>query len=333
MTAPAPSASPAAPADRGVLAIALILAGMVFISVNDMVMKRLSGDYALHQLVFMRSALGICISLAILRFEGGYRLLRTRRPGLHLLRGLLIVVANMAFFTALSVLPLAMVTAIFFVAPLLITLLAIPVLGETVGAHRLAAVLVGFAGVLVMVRPGVADRFDVAPWVLALPILSAACYAGMQVLTRKLGADMPASGLAIYIQAMFLAVSAAFWLAAGDGRFAERVEGETLTFLLRAWRWPDAADWGWFAAIGLASSGIAYCLSAAYRLGDAATIAPFEYVALPLAIFWGWLIFGEFPEPVTLLGIALIGASGVHVFLRERALRRRVATDRPTRRT
>lgn len=322
----------AAPADRSLLGIGLILVGMTMISVNDMVIKRLSDGYPLHQLVFMRSLIGIGASLLILRFEGGLAALRTDRPGLHALRGLLIVTANMTFFAALAVLPLATVTALYFVAPLLITLLAIPVLGERVGVHRLGAILVGFAGVLVMVRPGTAEGLGVAPVVLALPVLAAACYAGMQVLTRKLGVRSPASAMAIYIQAMFLVVSALFWLVAGDGRFAEGTTSESLIFLLRAWRWPESADWGWFVLIGLASAVIGYCLSGAYRLADAATVAPFEYVALPLAIFWGWSIFGELPGPATLAGIALIGGAGVYVFLRERRLQRRVASGRPQRR-
>ena len=331
---PSPAATAAtAPPSRAGLGIGMILVGMVLISVNDMVMKRLSGDYPLHQLVFMRSLLGICLSLLILRFEGGWTVLRTDRPGLHALRGLLIVFANMTFFTALAVMPLGTVTAMFFVAPLMITLLAIPVLGERVGLHRLGAIVVGFVGVLVIVRPGAAAAFDVPAWVLAMQILAAAGYAGMQVLTRKLGVNTPASALAIYIQVMFLLVSSLFWLVAGDGRFVEDVENQSLIFLLRAWVWPAPEDTGWFIAIGLASAGIGYCLSAAYRLGDAGTIAPFEYVALPLAIFWGWAIFGELPDAVTLMGIALIGASGIYVFLREARLRRRVVSGRPTRRT
>ncbi len=327
--------SPTAPGppNNSLAGIALILVGMLLISINDMVIKRLSDGYPLHQLVFMRSVIGITISFVILRFEGGLRMLRTDRPVLHAVRGLLIVFANMTFFAALAVMPLATVTALFFVAPLMITLLAIPVLGERVGKHRLGATVVGFLGVLVMVRPGTAAEFDVPVWVLALPILAAAGYAGMQVLTRKLGVNSPASALAIYIQTTFITVSAIFWLVAGDGRYVDQVENESLVFLLRAWVWPPVEDWGWLLLIGLAVGGVGYCLSAAYRLGDAATIAPYEYVALPLAIFWGWLIFGEFPGPATLLGIALIGAAGVYVFLRERALRRRVATGRPQRRT
>lgn len=123
------------------------------ISVNDMLAKSLSGGYPLHQVVFVRSMIGLSGSLVFLRLEGGVPLLRTDRPALHALRAGLIVVANMTFFAALAVMPLGAATALFFVAPLFISLLAIPVLAEPVGRSRMAAIVVGLAGVAVMMAP------------------------------------------------------------------------------------------------------------------------------------------------------------------------------------
>ncbi len=302
--------------DRPALGILLICLGVTAISVNDMLIKLLSGGYPLHQIVFVRSAVGLIFSFALLRYEGGLRLLRTSTPLLHLLRGLLVVGANMTFYAAVAVMPLAQATALFFVAPLFITLLAIPLLGEKVGPLRLGAVLVGFAGVAVMQRPWEGGDAGLGP-VLLLPVAAALLYASMQVLTRRLGVTTRASALAVYIQMTFLLVSLGFFLVAGDGRFAPGPEKESLNFLLRAWILPPVSDWPVFAAIGLAAGGIGYCLSAAYRLADAATIAPFEYIGLPLAIFWGWAIFGEWPDPVVWLGCALIVGAGLFVFLRE----------------
>lgn len=298
--------------------IAFILLGMFAITVNDMLIKLLSDSYPLHQMVFVRSLIGILFSLILVRFEGGWTILRPRRPFLHLLRGLAIVGANMAFFTALAVLPLADATAMFFVAPLFISLLAVPILGEKVGVRRLAAVLVGFAGVLIMVRPG-AETADIpARWVLAMPVVAALLYACMQILTRKLGVASKASAMAVYIQATFLMVSGGFFLIAGDGRYAEGVENESLVFLLRAWVWPEQGDLMLFLLLGVVSAVVAYSLSQAYRLGDAATIAPYEYVAMPLAILWGWLIFGMLPGANAAVGILLITGAGIYVFFRER---------------
>ena len=90
---------------------------------------------------------------------------------------------------------------------------------------------------------------------------------------------------------MFIIVSLGFWLVAGDGRFAIGSENPSVQFLLRAWVWPDQGDWAYLAGLGLNSAIIGYCLSQAYRMSDAATVAPFEYIGLPLAVFWGWLIW------------------------------------------
>lgn len=321
------------PAANARLGIAFILLAMLCISVNDMVIKQLSGGYPLHQMIFVRSAIGISFSLVILQFEGGFGRLRTRQPGLHLLRGLLIVAANMTFFAALAVLPLADTTALFFVAPLFITLLSIPLLGEKVGARRLTAVLIGFAGVLIMLRPG-AELSASTPGrlILLLPIVAALGYAGMQILTRRLGVSSTASAMAVYIQGTFLLVSIAFWAIAGDGRFVEGVENKSAIFLLRAWTWPMAGDWIWFLVLGLMSGIIGYSLSQAYRSADAATIAPFEYVALPLSVLWGWLVFGQLPDRWVAAGILLIAGSGIYVFLREKQRERPVASSRPVRR-
>ena len=315
--------------DGSTLGIFFILAGMFAISINDVLIKQLSGGYPLHQLVFTRSLIGIALSFVILRFEGGLGLLRTRTPGLHLLRALMVVVSNMTFFAAIAVLPLAETTALFFAAPLMITLLSVPVLGEKVGPMRLSAVLIGFVGVLIMQRPweNLADT-DANRLVLMLPVLSALTYAINQVMTRKLGVSSKASALAIYIQATFIIVSAAFYLIAGDGRYAEGLHNPALQFLLRAWVWPHVNDVPYLLGLGLLSATVGYCLSQAYRVSSAATVAPFEYVGLPLAIFWGYSIFGEIPDVAVLVGIVLIAGAGLFVFLRERMLERRIT--RPT---
>lgn len=299
--------------------IAYILLGMVCISVNDMLIKKLSGDYPLHEMIFVRSTVALAFSLVLVQVEGGWRILRTDRPWLHLLRGLLVVCANMTYFTALAVLPLAEAAALFFVMPLFITLLSVPLLGEKVGPWRLGAVLVGFGGVLLMLRPaGVDGGADVHRVTLLLPILAAFFYACMQIMTRRLGVASKASAMAVYIQSTFIVVSLGFFVLAGDGRHADGVENESLRFLLRAWRWPEPGDLWLFVGLGAVSAVIGYALSQAYRSAEAALVAPFEYAALPLAIFWGWLIWGELPGPWVSAGILLIVGAGLVVFLRER---------------
>ncbi|MCM2563005.1 DMT family transporter [Lutimaribacter sp. EGI FJ00015] len=315
--------------DRNTAGIVFILAGVTAISVNDMLIKQLSGGYPLHQMVFIRSSIGILFSLMLVRWEGGFHLLKTRQPSLHLLRGVLIVISNMTFFAALAVIPLADATALFFAAPLMITLLSIPILGEKVGPWRLGAVLVGFLGVVVMMKPWAGQAaLGVPRVVLFLPVLAALTYALNQLMTRRLGVTTSASALAVYIQATFITVSVLFYIVAGDGRFAEGVENGSLQFLLRAWVWPAPDDRWLFLGLGLNSAIVSYCLSQAYRMADAATVAPFEYVGLPLAVFWGWAIWAELPDIWVSLGIVLIMGSGLFVFLRESMLKRRIASGR-----
>lgn len=294
--------------------IAFMIAGMFFISVNDMLIKGVSGDYPLHQVVMIRSLIGLACTLVFMQMEGGLHLLRVQQPRLHLLRGLLVVIANSAFFVALPMMPLATATAIYFVAPMFITLLSIPVLGEDVGIRRILAVLAGFGGVVVTMWSQL--NFGVG-WVAFLPVLAAAGYAGMSVLTRRLGGAAAASTLAFYIQLSFVVVSAVFYLVAGDGRFLTDDTPPALYFLLRPWVWPQTQDLPALIGLGLASAIVGYTMSQAYRLARASAVAPFEYVLLIFALIWGWLIFDEWPAPTVFAGAAIIIASGIYIFLRE----------------
>ena len=178
------------------LGISCVIGAVFAFTTQDMAIKWLSGDYALHQIVLIRALIALIVTLAIfVPLEGGYRNLRTRRPLLHLLRGLAIIVTNMTYFTALATLPLGEATALFFVAPLFITALSVLLLGERVDMRRWIAVFIGLSGVLVMLRPG-DEIFRAAA---LLPVVSALAYALFQIMTRKLGVAEKASTMAFYI--------------------------------------------------------------------------------------------------------------------------------------
>ncbi|MEM9317533.1 MAG: DMT family transporter [Pseudomonadota bacterium] len=300
------------------LAIALLLFAMVAMTTNDVVIKLLSDSYPLHQMVFVRSAVGLSVGLVFLYFEGGLSLLRTEQTGLHVLRATAIVLANMIFFAAIAVLPLGLATGIFFVSPLFITLLSVPLLGARVGPRRLVAVGLGLLGVAIIVSGDVALPVGTAPWVLILPIAAAFLYALTNVLSSKLGQRSRASAMSLYIQTAFLSVALVFYFAAGDGRFAVGQTNGSITFLLRAWTWPAPQDVWLFGVMGVLGGVIGYVFSQAYRLGQPATLAPFEYVALPLAMMWGALVFNEDLGLRLWIGSALIVGSGLYVFWRER---------------
>ncbi|WP_432816832.1 DMT family transporter [Sulfitobacter sp. JB4-11] len=297
--------------------IAFMLGGMFFVSLNDMLIKLLAGGYPLHQIIFMRSFVGLVLTFGMLMAEGGVSLLRTGKPMLHTLRCLCIIIANSCMYAAIVAMPLATANAIYFVAPLFVTLLSIPVLGEHVGPRRFAAIGAGFVGVLVMMMPELTAGSAGLGWVVVLPLFAAAGYASMSVLTRKLGATSRASALAIQIQLAFLAISAVMYFIAGDGRYLPDDASTSVRFLLRPWLWPSLWDALVFGGLGAVSAMVGYFMTQAYRLSPAAVVAPFEYVLLLYALFWGWTIFGEWPQPSVFMGVAIVIASGVYVFMRE----------------
>ncbi|MCB1410215.1 MAG: DMT family transporter [Rhodobacter sp.] len=287
--------------------------GSLCFSLGDMAIKFLSGAYPLHEIILIRSMIGMAILLAVIMpLAGGYARIRTRQPGKHLLRGAFVVVANMAFFLALSAMPLANATAIFYVSPLMIALFSVLFLGERVGPRRWAAIGAGLLGVVIMVRPG-SDTFSA---IALLPLLAAASYAGLQIMTRKLGLGESAATMAFYIQVTFISFSVVFGLAVGNGRFDPGGDG-TLSFLLREWVWPAPADLPFFALAGLGTSVGGLLISQAYRLCEAALVAPLEYVAMPMAIFWGLTVFGDWPDAVSWIGIGFILGAGLYMVWRE----------------
>lgn len=307
-----PDAPGAAPPHRARLGIACVFGGVLALTLQDALIKWLSATLPLHEITLARSVVAVAITLAIVRLEGGFGLLRTRRPGLHAVRAALLITANVCFFMGVANMPLAEATAVFFIAPLFITALSVPLLGERVGARRWAAVLAGMAGMAVMLRPA-GEAFDP---VALFPAGAALAYALLQIVTRRLGATDRASSMALYVHAAFVIVSAAVGLAIGDGRFAGSGH-PSLDFLLRAWAWPVGREIALLAGCGVLISIGAYLLFQAYRVARPAVLAPFEYAALPLALFWGVLLWGDWPDAVAMSGMALIVGSGLYVFHRE----------------
>ena len=286
-------------------------------STNDVAIKFISKDYALHLVVLIRSLVGLAVLfLFIVPLSGGIKVLHTNRLGLHLLRGFCVVFANITFFLGLAALPLAEGVAIFFISPLLITIFSVIFLKEIVGPRRWAAVTIGLIGVLVILRPG-SETFQTAS---LLPLSAAFGYATLHMLTRYIGKTESAASMSFYIQLTFLAVCLTLGLTIGDGKFSGWND-PSLEFLFRAWSWPSSDHYSILILIGTTSAFGGFFISQAYRISEAAVVAPFEYIALPIAIFWGVIVFGEFPDKTTFIGIALILGSGLYIIWRETILK------------
>lgn len=300
---------------------------VIFFSINDVAIKFLSEGYALHQVVLIRSVIGLVIILAVIApLTNGWAIARTKRLKMHMLRGLCVVFANMTFFLGLAAMPLADAVAIFFISPLVITVFSVIFLGETVGPRRWTAIAIGLVGVLIMMRPGTA-AFQLASF---LPLAAAFGYASVHVIARRIGGTESAATMAFYIQLMFIAVSVVIGVAVGDGKFGDQTDA-SLLFLLRAWSWPLVADYPVFLVIGVGVGVGGYLISQAYRVAEVSYVAPFEYLALPMSVVWGMLLFDEFPDGWDYVGMTLILGAGLFTVLRQ-GRTKPTALQRPLRR-
>lgn len=294
-------------------------------SFNDMGIKLVSDSYAVHQVVLIRSLVGMCVFLAVIMpLSGGWVVMRTRRLGAHLARGLCVVIANTCLFLGLAALPIADAVAIYFVSPLFIALLSVIFLREYVGPRRWMAIAVGFAGVLLIVKPGT-SAFQLAA---LLPAIAAFFYASLHIISRHIGDTESAATMAFYILITFIMVSSAVGLAIGDGRFAGQ-GGPALEFLLRAWSPIDPWDWPVLVMLGVTGVAGGYLIGQAYRLAEAAYAAPFDYLAMIMAIIWGVTIFDTWPDLLSWAGITLILGAGLYLLWRETAKARMAGRRMP----
>ncbi len=302
---------------RTLTGILLAIGGTVIFSVNDVSIKFLSGGYALHQVILIRALIGIAFLMCFIAISGiGFGQLRSKRPGAQLVRVAIVMVSNVAFFLGLAALPIADASAVAYVSPLAITLLSVVILGETVGWRRWTAVVVGLIGVIVMLRPGAGV---IQPAAL-LVLFSAVLYATGNLITRAIGGTESAVSLSLFVQIGFVIVSTIMGIWVGDGHRA--TEDALLGFLFRPWIWPPMADWPIFIATGLSVCVGGLMIAQAYRTLEAGLVAPFEYVGMPMAIFWGAVVFGTWPDWVAWIGIALICGAGLYTLLRETTRRK-----------
>jgi len=283
---------------EGLRGILLMCAGVSMFPFMNAAVKLLTAGYPVSQIVWARFTGHLVIMLIVFLPQYGRALLATRRPAVQIARSVLMLVSNMVFVIAISRVPLAEASAIGFTSPLLVTALSVPLLHESVGWRRWSAVLVGFAGALLVIRPG-AGFHD--PAVLLL-LFSSGAYALYQIATRWVSFyDGAATGI------VFSALLGSLVMSA------------VLPFVFV---WPrDIADWLLFCCLGLLGGAGHYLVIRAFQAAPAAVIAPLGYVELIGTATLGYLIFGNFPDLWTWAGAAIIIASGLYIATRERKRR------------
>ncbi|MBM3522058.1 MAG: DMT family transporter [Alphaproteobacteria bacterium] len=290
--------------DRPLAGIGYMLAAFVTVAVGDALAKILITEMPIAQFLLLRSVAVVLLLIPYFMRRGGWVVFRTERLSLHLWRCALNGVSLVLFFVALRQLELATLFAISFVGPLFMTAISVPMLGEKVGRHRWAAILVGFIGALVIIRPG-ADGLQV----LALMAVASTCLWSLSmVIVRMLSATDSDATLLAYINISLLlmgAVSAPF-----------------------VWQPVSLTEFGYVIALAVTLVIGQWLMLRAFRLAPVGVVAPFQYSGIIWATIIGWWVWAEFPTLNVWIGAAILIASGLYVMWRER-IRAREARAEP----
>jgi drug/metabolite transporter (DMT)-like permease len=295
MTAGAPAHARADAPARG---IGCMVLGGLLLTLNDATIKWLTGGLPVGQIMFSRGLVAILIIVAVVAVRRRPAALKVTRPGAQAARAAAMVCSTFLFVSGLRWLPLADAVALSFIGPVLLTAMAPFFLGENVGWRRWSAVLIGFAGMLVMLRPGT----DGIQWAALLPVGAAFAGTVRDILTRR--------------------------LAGSDGSLATlfySTLGVALAGLATAplgWNAPAPIDFALLALTGCLLCSAHFLQIEAFRLAEAAVLAPFKYTSLLWAAIVGFAVWQHVPDAVTLSGGALVVASGLYIFRREQKLKR-----------
>ncbi len=270
-------------------AIVYMLAASFLLTLLDATVKWLAQSYSPLEIGFLRYFVGLFIAAGIAHRAGGLGTLRTRRLAGHLLRSALNLATMLAFYYALRLLPLADAIAISFTSPLFTTALSGPMLKEHVGIRRWSAVAIGFVGVVLIARP-TGGGVNVGA---LLELVSCLCWSLTQVTSRQLSATEPSHTILFYYSLAVVVVLG--------------------SLMPTAWVTPHGLDWLWFLICGLLGSFGQFFITQALRYGEASLVAPLDYTSLVWATLLGFLVFGDFPTWLVLVGAAVIIVSSLYV--------------------
>jgi drug/metabolite transporter (DMT)-like permease len=301
------------PPDAPLKGVFYLICGVTIFSTQDVLVKYLSGQYSVFEILFFRSIFSILPALAIVHFDSGLASLKTSRLGAHVLRSFMFLLAYTFYYLGIAALPLADAVALFFTSPIFVTLFSIILLHERVTSNRWAALLAGFTGVMIILRPGTGM---VAP-ASFLSISAAISYATAAPLTRQMADTESGSVMAFYAVLFFTLSALVMGLMIGDGRF-DTGSHASANFFCRAWVFPPRFDLVLMAVMGLISSCARYCMSQAYRLAKSSTVTPFEYIGMIPTMLWGYVFWHEIPSATTLIGMSFLVLSGIYIIRLER---------------
>ncbi|WP_193172530.1 DMT family transporter [Nisaea nitritireducens] len=288
------------------MAVLFMLGAITVLPCMNVLARYLSAEYSTTQIVWARYTGHLLFALVLFMPKHGIGLLRAQKPGVHIIRSVLMFCCTCMFFLALRYIDVPIASAINFTSPIIVTALAVPFLGEKVGVRRWVAVLIGFCGALIIIRPGGAESH----WAMFLVIGTAFFYAVYQVLTRKYASSDSAETSITYI-ALIGALM-------------------TTVALPFDYRLPTSAlDYGLFILIGFLGGLGHFLVIKAFRLGEASLLSPLNYGQLLMATLLTFLIFGTLPDAVTWLGAGIIVGSGLYITYREaqRARSNRIAAE------
>lgn len=303
---------------RRTAGILSLVTGIAVFSVQDVILKRLSGEYPLYQAMIIRSLTALpLLALIVLWLDGRLSSIITPRWPWMFARGLLNFVAYTAYYLGLAAMPMADTVALFFTAPLFISIAAVLFLGEKLTPGTILAVLLAFAGVLLIIRPG-AGLFEPAA---LLPIIGALGYALSMLAARVLGRTETAAAMAFWGNLNFLLAAVALSVIFGAGGH-DGAAHPSLAFLTRGWQPMPPADLSLFMLCGVIAAIGLSLLTQAYRIAPATTVAPFEYSFIFWGVLWGWLFWGQLPGWMGVLGIVLLIIAGVIVVRDEDSMKK-----------
>ena len=292
--------------------IGFLLMALLIGSLQAVAVKWIGGNYSVLEIVTFRSLVALPITLVFFRLEGKKGLPTTSQPRLQYVRGIFLFVSYTTFMMGLAALPLADIESIRFSGPMMITVLSVFMLGEKVELRRWLALLVGFAGVLLVVQPG-STNFNIGSLFVLISVLF---YALTMIFTRKMKAADSSATMAYFSSWVYLIAAFIFSpLAATVGEIPNA--HPSIAFLFHAWTMPTLLDLFIMSGLGLIWAGWMYFITRAYSTAQASVIAPFEYASLPINVMWGFLIWHEIPASTTIAGAVLTLLSGLYIFYHE----------------